>query len=69
MPINQLEHGVGRRQEACLGRGTMLEQFEVVEHLGSGGFGDVYRARDTRLGRVVAIKVLPEDFVSDAERR
>ena len=49
--------------------GTVLDHFEIVERLGSGGFGDVYRARDTRLGRTVAIKVLPEDFTRDPERR
>jgi eukaryotic-like serine/threonine-protein kinase len=49
--------------------GTVLDHFEIVERLGSGGFGDVYRARDTRLGRTVAIKLLPEDFARDPDRR
>jgi eukaryotic-like serine/threonine-protein kinase len=39
--------------------GTRLGLYEVVERLGAGGPGEVYRARDTRLGRDVAIKVLP----------
>ena len=48
--------------------GTKLGQYEVVEAIGPGGMGDVYRARDTKLGRDVAIKVLPEEFARDKER-
>ena len=48
--------------------GTTLGAFEIVGLLGKGGMGEVYRARDTKLGRDVAIKVLPEDFAADAER-
>ncbi len=53
---------------AALSPGTRLGVYEVVEAIGAGGMGEVYRARDTKLGRDVAIKVLPEDFASDAER-
>jgi Tol biopolymer transport system component len=46
--------------------GTRLGPYEITAPLGAGGMGEVYRAKDTRLGRDVAIKVLPESFVADA---
>jgi serine/threonine protein kinase len=51
-----------------LSAGTRLGPYEVVSALGAGGMGEVYRARDTRLGREVAIKVLPEAFAADPDR-
>ena len=48
--------------------GTRLGPFEIVAPLGAGGMGEVYRAQDTRLGREVAIKVLPAEFAADPER-
>jgi serine/threonine protein kinase len=51
-----------------LASGTKLGPFEIQSPLGAGGMGEVYRARDARLGREVAIKVLPQSFASDAER-
>ena len=48
--------------------GTKLGPYEVIAAIGAGGMGEVYRARDTRLGRDVALKVLPEAFARDAER-
>ena len=49
--------------------GTRLGPYEVVSPLGAGGMGEVYRARDPRLARDVAIKVLPEEFFEGEERR
>ena len=48
--------------------GTRLGAYEIVGLIGAGGMGEVYRARDTKLDREVAIKVLPEVFVSDSDR-
>lgn len=48
--------------------GTRLGPYEIVSPLGAGGIGEVYRARDTRLGREVAVKVLPASFSQDADR-
>src|SRR5688572_6179924 len=48
--------------------GTRLASYEILAPLGAGGMGEVYRARDTKLNRQVAIKVLPEAFSQDAER-
>jgi serine/threonine protein kinase len=48
--------------------GSTLAHYQINSHLGSGGMGDVYQATDTKLGRSVAIKFLPEAFSHDAER-
>ncbi len=50
-----------------LAQGTRLGPYEIVARLGAGGMGEVYRARDTRLDRSVAIKVLPSDLANDAQ--
>ncbi len=52
----------------ALPSGTRLGVYEVLSSLGAGGMGEVYRARDTKLGREVAIKVLPEAVAADPER-
>ena len=48
--------------------GARLGAYEVVGRIGAGGMGEVYRARDTKLNRDVALKVLPELFATDPER-
>ena len=52
-----------------LGRGVRLGPYEIVSILGAGGMGQIYRARDVRLDRTVAIKLLPEEFSGRADRR
>ena len=48
--------------------GNRLGGYEILAFIGSGGMGEVYRARDTKLKRAVAVKVLPEAFVADPGR-
>jgi serine/threonine protein kinase len=52
----------------ALSERTRLGPYEILSALGAGGMGEVYRARDTKLNRQVAIKVLPEIFADDPER-
>src|SRR4051812_44019409 len=52
-----------------LSSGTRLGPYEIIAPIGAGGMGEVYTARDTRLDRTVAVKVLPSDVADDPERR
>src|ERR1700687_548703 len=52
-----------------LNAGTRLGPYEILSALGAGGMGEVYRARDTRLDRTVAIKILPDHLADRAELR
>src|SRR5881398_637114 len=51
-----------------LGAGTKLGRYEIRSQIGEGGMGEVYRARDEKLNRDVAIKILPEAFAQDPDR-
>jgi dipeptidyl aminopeptidase/acylaminoacyl peptidase len=59
-------HRLARRLEVAIG--TEIGPYTVTGHLGAGAMGDVYRARDSRLGRDVAVKLIPSVFVNDPER-
>ena len=50
-----------------LSPGTKLGPYEILSPLGAGGMGEVYKAKDTRLDRMVAIKVLPEDLAKNPD--
>src|SRR5687767_13249574 len=52
----------------ALAPGTRLGAYEIIALIGAGGMGEVYRARDTRLNRDIALKVLPELFAADSDR-
>jgi eukaryotic-like serine/threonine-protein kinase len=58
-----------KAEEMSLGAGTKLGPYEIQSPLGAGGMGEVYRARDTRLDRTVAIKILPSQFSADPVRK
>jgi serine/threonine protein kinase len=52
----------------ALTTGSRVGPYEITGSLGSGGMGDVHRARDTRLKRDIALKILPESFAADPDR-
>src|SRR5437870_5642793 len=66
--LNSIPSQRGERQPMKLTAGSKFNQYEIVAPLGAGGMGEVYRARDIRLNREVALKVLPAEFAQDADR-
>src|SRR5262249_33090329 len=65
-----LQSGCSRQAlSMALELGSQLGSYKVLSLLGAGGMGEVYRAKDTRLGRTVAIKVLPSERMADENRR
>jgi serine/threonine protein kinase len=66
--LSTLEDIIRGEKSMSLAAGLRLGPYEIVAPLGAGGMGEVYRARDPRLGREVAIKVLPAAFAEDGER-
>src|SRR5215471_1779222 len=61
--------GYNRATFMAITIGQQLGSYEIVSQIGSGGMGEVYKARDTRLSRTVAIKVLPSHFSENAEMK
>jgi serine/threonine protein kinase len=58
-----------RPHMAALAAGSRIGQYEVISAIGAGGMGEVYRARDTKLGRDVALKILPDSFAAIRDGR
>jgi len=52
-----------------LTKGTMISHYRIIERIGAGGMGEVYLAEDTKLNRQVALKFLPQQFISDPDIR
>jgi TolB-like protein len=65
--VEEAPAGVARSPGPAIAPGTRLGPYEIVALIGAGGMGEVYRGTDTRLGREVAVKVLPSHFAADRE--
>ena len=66
---NKHDNDAESQRHATLASGALLSHYRVIEKIGAGGMGEVYRAQDTRLGRDVAIKVLSPNLTSTPEVR
>ena len=66
--MHQITRSPDRQIEMSLAAGTRIGSYEIISALGAGGMGEVYRARDARLKRDVALKILPESFATDPDR-
>src|SRR3972149_8630475 len=64
-----MQHRGSNGNAVALAPGTKLGPYEILSQIGAGGMGEVYKARDTRLERIVAIKVLPAHLAGNAELR
>src|SRR5947209_7754754 len=67
--VGSMPDKIIRAAPQMLQPGTKLGPYEIVAPLGAGGMGEVYRARDTRLDRTVAVKILPADFAQNEQLR
>ncbi len=62
------DSGIDVESRSMPSAGTRLGPYEILSSIGAGGMGEVYRARDPRIGREVAVKILPSHFTNDPER-
>ena len=67
-PIRTVSHCIKPAVDSGGGFPITLGHYEIASQLGKGGVGEVFQAKDQKLGRDVAIKVLPEEFAKDADR-